>query len=86
MSSPSKVVSHGNALHDELWCKAAFEFFILKWSETRNGDADVVFSIGPKLSRKPLDFLADLASIVNPTPAEEPTRTLFTFTDEDADM
>ncbi len=80
------MVSHGNALHDELWCKAALAFFQLVWSKSRNDGADYVFSLGPKLSRKPTDFFVDLASIVNPTPDLEPDCTKFTFLDDKSDL
>lgn len=71
-----KTGSSGGSLHDELWCKAAFDFFCSKVDE---GGVDVVYSLGPQLSRMPTDYLLALSSVVDPQPSMPEEDVTFEF-------
>ena len=85
---PSKVTvasstrgSSGGGLHDELWCKAAFDFFCSKVAAT---EADVLYSLGPQLTRVPTDYVLALSSFVNPEPSMPVVEeAIFEFDDDD---
>lgn len=61
-------VSSGGCLHDELWCNSALGFLRV-WTRERalcTGGGRVWFSIGPKLSRSPSDYVIALSDLARP--------------------